>query len=116
MIEMVEAAGQNILGYQLREEVGLVRYAPPELVIQPNRPFDIKALATVLKEATGTAWQISVAEAAAAPLTLKQQEDAGARAERDTILAQPVVMAAMAAFPGAELIDYTINEPRSAQA
>jgi DNA polymerase III subunit gamma/tau len=116
MIEMVEAAGQNILGYQLREEVGLVRYAPPELVIQPNRPFDIKALATVLKETTGTVWQISVAEATAAPLTLKQLEDADARAERDTVLAQPVVMAAMAAFPDAELIDYKINEPRSAQA
>jgi DNA polymerase III subunit gamma/tau len=114
MIEMVERAGERLLGFQLRDEVALVSYAPPMLMIKPSRPFDVKALAAILKAQTATNWQIIVDEAAPALPTLKDQEQAAQATERSAVLAQPIVQAALEAFPDAELIDYTLTAQRSA--
>jgi DNA polymerase III subunit gamma/tau len=114
MIEMVERAGERLLGFQLRDEVALVTYAPPMLRIKPSRPFDIKALAAILKTQTHTNWQIIVDDAAPALPTLKEQEQAAHTAQRSAVLAQPIVKAALEAFPDAELIDYNLTTQRSA--
>ncbi|MFM9978936.1 MAG: DNA polymerase III subunit gamma/tau [Sphingomonadaceae bacterium] len=113
MVDLVEARGRHLLAQQLRDEVGAVRYAPPELVIRPARPFDSAELKALLRDATGTAWTVTTSDAAAEP-TLREQDRAIEAAARDAILAEPVVAAALANFPGAELLDWT--EQRSATA
>ena len=106
MIEMVEAQGKHRMAQQLRDEVGEVRYAPPELVIRPTRPFDLRELAQVLRTATGATWTVTADDGPAQP-TLREQQADSENAARDAILAEPVVAALMTEFPGAQLI----NEP-----
>jgi DNA polymerase III subunit gamma/tau len=113
MIALVEAHGKHLLAQRLRDEVGEVRYAPPEMAIRPTRPFDTRELAQALKEATGVVWTV-VSEDAPAKPSLRDQEAAAEVAARDAILAEPLVQAAMECFPGSELISWT--EERSANA
>ena len=111
MIDLVEARGKHLLAQRLRDEVGEIRYAAPEMAIRPARPFDTRELAQVLKEATGAAWTIMTEDAPAKP-SMREQEQAKEAAAREAILAEPIVQAAMEHFPGAELIGWT--EERSA--
>jgi DNA polymerase III subunit gamma/tau len=104
MIAMVEGQGKHRLAQQLRDEVGEVRYAPPELALRPTRPFDTRELATVLKTATGTVWTVTAEDGPAKP-SLREQELAIAAAAREAILAEPVVAAITAHFPESELLD-----------
>ncbi|WP_293882400.1 DNA polymerase III subunit gamma/tau [Sphingomonas sp.] len=111
LIQIVEKAGKFLIAQRLRDEVGLIRYAPPELAIRPNRPFDTRELGQVLKEATGIIWQVATEDSPAQP-TIREQELATETATREAVLAQPVVRAAFEHFPDAELIGW--SEQRSA--
>ncbi len=111
MIALVEGRGKHLLAQRLRDEVGLVRYAPPELAIRPARPFDTRELAQLLREATGIAWTVASEDAPAAP-TLREQELNAESAARDAVLAQPIPAALREHFPDAELIGW--NEQESA--
>ena len=113
LIEALEASGRRQLGHALREQVRLVRYDPPNLVVQPLRPIDTRELAAALKAVTGTAWTIETSEAEAEPSLAEQERHAAERLRQD-VLASPVVAAAIEAFPGAELARYTHDEQRSA--
>ncbi|ARS25946.1 DNA polymerase III subunit gamma/tau [Sphingomonas sp. KC8] len=98
-----------LLAQQLHDYVGLVRYAPPELVVRPNGPLPAdftRDLGAVLKELYGMQWAVSIADAPAEPSLLDQQKSTE-QAAKDAILATPVVRAAFAAFAEAELVDYT---------
>jgi len=53
---------------------------------------------------TGQSWAISLSEGPAAP-SLYDQQQAALQAQMDALRATPVVAAALAAFPGAELLD-----------
>ncbi len=103
MIALVEAQGKHILARSLRDEVGEISYAPPEMAIRPARPFDTRELAQVLKDATGVVWTVTSEDAPAKP-SLRDQEIATEAAARDAILVEPIVKAAMDSFPGAELL------------
>ena len=107
MIAVVEGQGKHRMAQQLRDEVGEVRYAPPELVIRPTRPFDLRELAQVLRSATGATWTVTADDGPAQP-TLRDQQAESEKAARDMILAEPIVAALMTEFPGAQLI----NEPQ----
>ena len=111
MIALVEAQGKHLLAQRLRDEVGEIRYAPPEMSIRPARPFDTRELAVTLQQATGVAWTV-VSEDAPAKPSLRDQEAAAEAAARDAILAEPMVQAAIESFPEAELISW--SEERSA--
>jgi DNA polymerase III subunit gamma/tau len=115
LIELVEAEGKRRLGSQLRDEVGLISYNPPNLVIRPSKPLDVRDLTKTLDDATKIKWQISVEDAPAQP-TLRDQEDMRREEERASVLAQPIVVAAMAAFPDAKLDTYELSEQRSVTA
>ncbi len=106
MIGLVEKHGKHRLAQQLRDEVGEISFAPPNLVIRLSRPFDTRELAQVLKEATGTVWTVTSEDSIAKP-TLRDQEIASEAAARDAILSEPIVQATMEYFPGAELIGWT---------
>ena len=98
-----------LLAQQLHDYVGLVRYAPPELVVRPNRPLPAefaRDLMGVLKDLYGMQWDVSIADGPAEPSLLDQQK-AVEHAAREAILATPVVRAAFETFAEAELVDYT---------
>ncbi len=106
MISLVEKNGKHLLAQQLRDDVGEIRYAPPELAIRPARPFDTRELVQVLKAATGVAWTVATEDALAKP-SLRDQDIAIEAAARDAILAEPIIRAAIEYFPGAKLAGWT---------
>ncbi|WP_375286088.1 DNA polymerase III subunit gamma/tau [Sphingomonas sp.] len=87
----------------------LVRYAPPEIVFSGARPIaadTLSELAQVLKGRFGIAWKLSMLDAPGEP-TIKEAMDAARDAEREAVLASPLVRAALDAFPDAELESWT---------
>jgi DNA polymerase-3 subunit gamma/tau len=105
LVKVVESAGKRILAQQLHDQVGLVRYAPPELVLKPSRPLGgdwPRDLATQLKAITGATWQVSLSDESSEPSLLDQEKMAEERVRAD-VLADPAVSAVMEAFPDAQL-------------
>jgi DNA polymerase-3 subunit gamma/tau len=105
LVKAVEGRGKRILAQQLHDQVGLVRYAPPELVLKPSRPLGgdwPRELAAQLKAVTGTAWQVSLSDESGEPSLLDQEKIAEERVRAD-VLADPNVQAVMDAFPDAAL-------------
>ena len=96
---------KQLLSQQLHDNVGLVRYAPPELVVKPLRPLGadwLRDLSAALKSTTGATWQVSLSDDSGEPSLLDQEKIAEERVRSD-VLADPNVRAVMDAFPGAEL-------------
>jgi len=105
LIARLEQTGRHQLAVQLHDQVGLVRYAPPELAVKPLRPLGgdwPRDLAVALKSATGATWQITLSDDAGEPSLLDQEKMAEERVRAD-VLADPNVRAVMDAFPDAEL-------------
>ena len=112
LIKFLEARGKHQLALQLHDQVGLVRYAPPELAVKPLRPLGpdwTRDLAGVLKSLTGTSWQVSLADEPGEPSLLDQEKMAEERVRAD-VLADPNVRAVTDAFPGAELESFSTRE------
>jgi DNA polymerase-3 subunit gamma/tau len=108
LVRFLEASGKHSLAVQLHDQVGVVRYAPPELALKPLRPLGgdwPRELAMTLKSLTGTSWQVSLSDEAGEPSLLDQEKIAEERVRAD-VLADPNVRAVMEAFPDAELVDY----------
>jgi DNA polymerase-3 subunit gamma/tau len=109
LIELLENRGKHQLAVQLHDQVGLVRYEPPELALKPARPLGpdwTRELAAILKSATGTTWQVTLSDEAGEPSLLDQEKMAEERV-RAEVLADPNVRAVMDAFPDAELESYS---------
>ena len=108
LVRLLEASGKHSLAVQLHDQVGVVRYAPPELVLKPMRPLGgdwPRELAMTLKSLTGTSWQVSLSDEAG-ELSLLDQEKMAEERVRADVLADPNVRAVMEAFPDAELVEY----------
>ncbi len=109
LVKSVEQSGKHLLAQQLHDQVALVRYAPPELVLRPMRPLGPdwpRDVAQALKSITGGSWQVSLSDEAGEPSLLDQEKMAEERVRAD-VLADPNVRAVMDAFPGAELESYS---------
>jgi DNA polymerase-3 subunit gamma/tau len=109
LIKALEGHGKHNLAVQLHDQVGLVRYAPPELVLKPARPLGPdwpRDLMQALKSATGSSWQVSLSDELGEPSLLDQEKMAEERVRAD-VLADPNVRAAMDAFPDAELESFS---------
>jgi DNA polymerase-3 subunit gamma/tau len=105
LIAALERSGKHQLAVQLHDQVGLVRYAPPELAVKPLRPLGQdwpRELVLALKSATGASWQVSLSDDPGEPSLLDQEKMAEERVRAD-VLADPNVRAVMDAFPEAEL-------------
>jgi DNA polymerase III subunit gamma/tau len=109
LVRLLEAQGKHQLAVQLHDQVGLVRYAPPELALKPTRPLGgdwPRELALALKAATGTVWQVSLSDEQGEPSLLDQEKMAEERVRADA-LADPNVRAVMDALPDAELESFS---------
>jgi len=108
LVKLVDTASP-LLGQQLHDFVGLVRYAPPALALRPIKPVPgdfARQLAGVLKTATNGSWDVEMSDAPSEP-SLLQQEQAAAESARNEILNAPMVAAVRSVFPNAELIEET---------
>jgi DNA polymerase-3 subunit gamma/tau len=109
LIRAVERSGKHLLAQQLHDQIGLVRYAPPELALKPLRPLGPdwpRDLAQALRAATGATWQVSLSDEAGEPSLLDQEKMAEERVRAD-VLADPNVRAVMDVFPDAELESFS---------
>jgi DNA polymerase-3 subunit gamma/tau len=109
LVKAIERSGKHLLAQQLHDQVGLVRYAPPELVLKPMRPLGPdwpRDLALTLKSATGATWQVSLSDESGEPSLLDQEKIAEERVRSD-VLADPNVRAVMDAFPDSELESFS---------
>ena len=109
LVRLIEQNGKHLLAQQLHDQVGVVRFMPPELVLKPMRPLGSdwsRDLAVALKAATATTWQVTLSDESGDPSLLDQEKMAEERVRAD-VLADPSVQAVMDAFPGAELESYS---------
>jgi DNA polymerase-3 subunit gamma/tau len=105
LVALLEEHGKRVIAQQLHDQVGLVRYAPPELALKPLKPLGpdwTRELDTALRGITGARWQIAIADEAAQPSLLEQEKMAEERV-RAEVLSEPNVQAVLEAFPDATL-------------
>jgi len=105
LIDLLEGKGRALRAVQLRNQVGLIRFAPPELSLKPLQPLGstfARELADEIKAALGSAWQVTLGDGEAEP-SLQQQEKIAKDRAREAILAEPSVLAVLSAFPDATL-------------
>ena len=110
LVSSLESGGRHQLAVQLHDQVGLVRYAPPELTVKPLRPLGSdwpREVAAALKGITGTRWTVTIADDGAEPSLLEQEKMAEERV-RTEVLQDDAVKAAFEAFPDAELESFSI--------
>ena len=108
LVDALDESGTLALAARLRHGARIVRYAPPELVLSGSRPLSADTLAELgaaLKMMTGKPWRVSVEDTIGEP-TLREKEEEAERLAKDRVLASPMVQAALAAFPDAELQDW----------
>ena len=106
LVEARRRGGKHLLAQQLHDQVGLVRYAPPELVLKPTRPLGAdwsRDLALALESADRDANGRSRCPMKPASRRLLDQEKIAEERVRAEVLADPNVRAVMDAFPDAEL-------------
>ena len=105
LVDRLQGAGKRILAQELHDQVGLVSFAPGELVLKPLRPLGAewsRDLAAALKDATGSRWTVSFTDQGGEP-SLQQQEQIAEETLRAAILDEPNVRAVMESFPDATL-------------
>ncbi len=109
LVALFEEKREAGLALCLHDQVRPVRYAPPliELEAVGDLPRDFAPrLARCLDAWTSARWTIVFAKEGGQP-SLRERDEAA----RAAVLAEPTVAALLAAFPGAELIDYGPGEP-----
>jgi len=94
----------------------VITFDAPRIEFAPARPLPydfLRELGAALREITGLVWQLRAVEGQGAP-TLREAAESAREAERNAVLASPLVAAALESFPDAELIGW--NRNRSNQA
>ncbi|WNO52779.1 DNA polymerase III subunit gamma/tau [Stakelama saccharophila] len=97
--------GRHEMQAQVRNHLRPIRFAPPELEISAARPLPAdfaRDLANELRQITGTSWKIATANAPGGA-TLREREQQDEEDFRAQVRADPVVAAALEAFPDARI-------------
>ena len=107
LVHRVEQSGQLRISQIMHDWVRVAELKHTELTyaLVPGYPGDPSAeLRDALLRATGERWQVSRIEGEAQP-ALREAAETAQNAARAAVLADPMVEAAIGAFPGAELLD-----------
>ncbi len=107
LIETVDQSGQLRVAQVMRDWVRVIALASGELTyaVAPGYPGDLgPELRDALLRATGERWTVQRGEGEGAP-TLREQAEAQKAAETELLRRHPLVEAAFAAFPQAEIIE-----------
>jgi DNA polymerase-3 subunit gamma/tau len=118
LVAAVDASGQLRVAQMMRDRVRVIELAPEKLVFEQadNFPDDpAPDIREALFKVTGKRWMLERGSGAAQP-SLRESADAEAAAEEARIRSDPMVAAAFAAFPEAELIGTEGNVARAAKA
>jgi DNA polymerase-3 subunit gamma/tau len=116
LVALLDANNRHGLAANVRNRLRPVRYAPPEIVASAATPLPadfLRDLAAELRVITGKTWKVTADDAPGGP-TLKEEDAAAERAYEDEVRASPIVAAALAAFPDAQLMPLT--RPNRSQA
>jgi DNA polymerase-3 subunit gamma/tau len=107
VVALVRGQRETILANHLERDLHLVHFEPGRIEFRPAEaaPRNLAGqLGALLQAATGTRWMVSVSGEPGAPPLAEQAR--GREAELDeAALRHPLVQAAMAAFPGAKMVD-----------
>ncbi|MFC0590824.1 DNA polymerase III subunit gamma/tau [Novosphingobium aquiterrae] len=117
LVDVVDQSGQLRLAQVMRDWVRVIELKPTELLyaVAPGYSGDPTAeLRDALLRATGERWQVTRGEGEGAP-TLREAAEAIKAAELAALMQHPLMEAAFAAFPDAQLIEEN-PEARVAQA
>ncbi|WP_277970358.1 DNA polymerase III subunit gamma/tau [Sphingomonas echinoides] len=117
IVTVLENAGELALASRVVHHVSLISIVDVEMVVSSSRPLPSDLLAELgatLKQITGRMWRISSAPTVGAP-TLREAEAARREAFKAEILATPVIVAALEAFPDASLPESEIDRLLAAQ-
>ncbi len=112
-LELLGAHNFVNLESTMRDVMRVVEFAPPRLIYQlsgPVAPGFESELREALLKVTGERWELERRDTGEAAPTLLETERAHADAERNLIMESPLVKAALAAFPEAELLDSDIED------
>ena len=107
LVARVDQGGQLRMAQLMRDWVRVIELGPGKLTysLAPGFSGDPSAeLRDALLKATGERWQVDLGAGAGSP-SLREQAEARKAAETQRVLAAPIVEAAFAAFPQAELVD-----------
>jgi DNA polymerase-3 subunit gamma/tau len=105
LVDAVERQGKQLLGVQLRDHVGLVSFAPGEIILKPLKPLGAefaRELASAAKRATGQSWEVRLTDEGGSP-SLQQQEVMAEERMRAAVLEEPNIKALLEEFPDATL-------------
>ncbi|HYC95951.1 MAG TPA: DNA polymerase III subunit gamma/tau, partial [Sphingomicrobium sp.] len=105
LVDAVEKQGKQLLGLQLRDHVGLVSFAPGEIVLKPLKPVGAefaRELAAAARQATGRSWEVRLTDEGGEP-SLQQQEAMAEERMRAAVLEEPNIKALLEEFPDATL-------------
>jgi DNA polymerase III subunit gamma/tau len=106
LLRQLGANGHVMLESTLHDVVRVIEYSPPLLVYQlagPVMPGFEPQLRDALFQITGARWDLETRDGDAPPTLLERAKAAEAEAERE-LMESPLVKAALAAFPEAEVL------------
>ncbi|GGG73854.1 DNA polymerase III subunit gamma/tau [Salipiger pallidus] len=112
VIELIRANRDGLLLAQVERHVRLAAYQPGRIEFTPadNAPNDLaQKLGGALQRWTGNRWGITVVNGCEAP-TVYEQNNAAELARRAEAESHPLVQAALAAFPGAQIVEIRTPE------
>lgn len=112
LVEMVAQMKEPLLYGYLKSDVQLISFANGrvELKCGKNVPQELsRKLSTLLKERTGTDWEIVVSEIETESPTLIQQEKSERIQAEDSVRNDPLVQEALGMFPGSSISDIKTN-------
>jgi DNA polymerase-3 subunit gamma/tau len=117
VVELFGARREALLRTHLRNHVHLVSFAPGRIVVTttPEAPGNLATtVAKLLGEWTGCPWTIEISAEDPPEPTLRAQADETAREDREDAISDPVVQAALEAFPGSQVEEVRYVEPAPA--
>ncbi len=118
VVDLIREKRDMLLLKEVEDGVKLVRYSPGRIEFEPSalaRPDLAARLSQRLQGWTGGRWGISVVSGGGAP-TIAEERDAEENAARAEALANPLVQAVMASFPGARIAEIRTPEAMAAAA